>query len=112
MGMVMPWGITGPPCGGGGAGSGLGIDIGIGEFVGMTGGMCAGVIGPAAGGGPGGWGGAYPGSGMDIDGAINGGAIWLATAPIDDTGYWSRGRLLKIPRRVLRGRMLLYVVGW
>lgn len=107
----MPGGITGPPCGGGGAGSGLGIGI-IGEFVGMTGGPCAGVIPPAAGGGPGGCGGPYCASGMDIAGGINVGPIWLAAAPSDDTGYWSRGRLLKRPRRVLRGRMLLYVVGW
>jgi hypothetical protein len=111
MGMIVPGGITGP-CSGGGAGLGLGI--GIGEFVGMTGGPCAGVIEPAPGGGPRGCGGAYCASGMGIVGVINCGAIWLAAAPSDDTGYWSRsrGRLLKRPRRrVLRGRTLLYVVG-
>jgi hypothetical protein len=112
MGMIVPEGITGGPCGGGGAKSGLGIDIGIGigEFVGMTDGPCAGVVGPATGGCDG----AYCAPGMDIVGAINGGAIWSAAAPSDDTGYWSRGRRLKRPRRVpvLLGRTLLYVVGW
>lgn len=113
--MTVPGGITGP-CNGGGTGSGLGIGIGIGictgEFLGMTGvNCCAGVIGPAAGGGCRGCDGVYCASGMDIVGAINGGAIWLAVAPSDGGGYWSRGRLLKRPRRVLRGRTLLYVVG-
>lgn len=77
MGMTVPGGITGPPCGGGGAGSGVGI--GICEFVGMTGGLD--VIGPAAGGG------GYCAPGMGIVGAINGGTIWLAAAPSDDAGY-------------------------
>ena len=106
IGMIVPGGITGCPCGGGGAGSGLGIDI-IGEFVGMTGGPCAGVIEPA-GGGPCGCCGAYCASGM----GIVGGAIWFAAAPRYGMGYWSRGRRLKRLRRALRGRMLLYVVGW
>lgn len=85
MGMIVPGGITGPPCGGGGPRSGLGICIG--EFVGMTDGTCPGVIEPIAGccccccG-------AYCASGMDILGAINGGATWWAAdAPSDDAGY-------------------------
>jgi hypothetical protein len=86
MGMIVPGGITGCPCCGGGAGSGLGICI-IGEFIDMACCPCAGVIKPAPGGGPDCCCCENCASGMDIDGAINGGAIWVAAAPSDDPGY-------------------------
>jgi hypothetical protein len=37
--------------------------------------------------------------------------IELATPVMDVTGNWSRGLLLKNPRRRLRGRTLPYVTG-
>jgi hypothetical protein len=48
---------------------------------------------------------------MAIVGCMNGCAMELAAPVRDVTGNWSRGLLLKNPRRRLRGRTLLYVVG-
>jgi hypothetical protein len=106
----------------------------------MTGGMCPGVEGPAAYGDGCCRGGACCGSGIGIpipcglngcDMALpipcglngcgmalpipcwlNGCAIALAADANDGTGNWSPCRRLKSPRRSLRGRTLLYVVGW
>jgi hypothetical protein len=70
--------------------------------------------GPAAYGEGCGCGGAGCGSGMPIPIPCwwNGCVRVLTAADSDGTGNWSPCRRLKSPRRSLRGRTLLYVVGW
>jgi hypothetical protein len=95
---IMPWGITGGPCG---PMSGLGMRIC--GLCGKIGGARGVIEGPAACGG-----GAGCGSGMDIPCGANGCVRTLAAAGSDGMENWSRCRR----RRCLRGRTLLYVVGW
>jgi hypothetical protein len=98
---IMPCGITGGPCGAWGPVSGLGMCMC--GLWGKTGGARGVIEGPGAGGG-----GAGCGEGMDIPCETNGRVRTLAAASSDGTWNWSRCRR----RRCLRGRTLLYVVGW
>jgi hypothetical protein len=78
MGMLMPGGITGGPCGAAGC-CDSGVDMRMRGLCGITGGAGAGVAVPTTGGGAG------CGSGMPITGPMNGWARTRAAADSEGT---------------------------